>query len=221
MRFTLQPSQLHNLKESLLIITTLYFYGLAFALQFKRPTFGLDQPVFFFIMFGLFLAAVILQIVLAWWNKRAYILWGTFIVITYGIIGFSIAPAVFGTWIAPYVLFGPLVITVFGGSVYSIVFFITRFLQPESQLTPAQLERSLRDLPGWNIVGGKLQKTFEFLDFVTALNFTNRIGVLAGHTQRFPLLRISGSGVEVTLISQNTTYVTWDDVQFAHQVDVL
>ncbi|GEM_PF-675945 len=221
MQFTIQPRHLRNLKETLLVITVLYFYGLAFALYFRRPTFDLDQPVFFLTMCMLFLCAMSLEAVLAWWDHSARIWWSIFAVVAYGLIGLVIAPALFGSWIFPYALLLPLILTLYGGIAVSISSLAAKFLLREPGLTRLELNRSLRELPGWKLVDGRLHKTFEFGDFFEALNFVNQIGALAEQRQQFPWLHISQNRVAVRFISRHTPAVTNNDLHMAHQIDAL
>ncbi len=220
MNFALQPRHLRNLKETLLVITVLYFYGLAFALYFRRPTFDLDRPVFFLSMSALFLCAMILEAVLAWWNKRARLWWTAFVVATYGLVGLVVAPSLLGQRILIYVLFVPLALTVYGGIVFLIGRLIIKLVWHEPLLTRRSLKRELSKLPGWNIAGGKLHKTFEFEDFFKTLNFVNQIGALSLKQNQFPLLHIAKTRVRVTLMPRNVILAV-DDLRLAHQIDAL
>jgi 4a-hydroxytetrahydrobiopterin dehydratase len=47
------------------------------------------------------------------------------------------------------------------------------------RLTEAEITARLSDAPGWEIVAGKLQKTFTFSSFVTAFGFMSSVALLA------------------------------------------
>jgi 4a-hydroxytetrahydrobiopterin dehydratase len=47
------------------------------------------------------------------------------------------------------------------------------------RLTEAEITARLPDVPGWEIVAGKLQKTFTFSSFVTAFGFMSSVALLA------------------------------------------
>jgi 4a-hydroxytetrahydrobiopterin dehydratase len=47
------------------------------------------------------------------------------------------------------------------------------------KLTDAEVAARLSEVPGWEIVHGKLQKTFTFSSFVTAFGFMSSVALLA------------------------------------------
>lgn len=47
------------------------------------------------------------------------------------------------------------------------------------KLTDAEVVARLSEVPGWDIVNGKLQKTFAFSSFVTAFGFMSSVALLA------------------------------------------
>ena len=55
-------------------------------------------------------------------------------------------------------------------------------------LAPAEAERYLREAPGWNLIesGTRLQRKFEFRNFVEALDFVNKVGALSEEEGHHP-----------------------------------
>ena len=47
------------------------------------------------------------------------------------------------------------------------------------KLTQAEITSQLAEVPGWEIVDGKLQKTFTFASFVMAFGFMSSVALLA------------------------------------------
>lgn len=47
------------------------------------------------------------------------------------------------------------------------------------KLSHAEITSRLSDVPGWDIVDGKLHKTFTFSSFVTAFGFMSSVALLA------------------------------------------
>jgi 4a-hydroxytetrahydrobiopterin dehydratase len=47
------------------------------------------------------------------------------------------------------------------------------------KLTQAEITSRLAEVPGWDIVDGKLQKTFTFASFVPAFGFMSSVALLA------------------------------------------
>ena len=57
-------------------------------------------------------------------------------------------------------------------------------------LKMAEIKKFMPQVAGWKVVKGKLEKTFKFKDFVTAIKFINKIALLAereGHHPDFTL----------------------------------
>lgn len=216
------PFVLLNLKETILVVTVLYFYALAFALSFDRPTYGMDAPAIFLTMSVLFLLAMALEIVLAWWDKRRVLLWFVLAVVSYGVIGLYVAPAVYGSWILLFVLLEPLLIAFVGGFAFASAHLIARSLFSTILLRPNQLAVALDRLPGWNLDGEAIRKTYEFVDFAEALNFVNQAGRVIEATHHHPSeLHLTGNRVEIALTSPEERGVTITDVSLARKFDSL
>jgi hypothetical protein len=102
--------KIRNLKEAILVFCLVYFYALAFSLQAGRPTYHADHPIIFILIFGLFLTAIFLEIILEWQHRKQVLLWGGMFAASYGIIGIYVVPQVFGVETLKYVLLEPLII---------------------------------------------------------------------------------------------------------------
>jgi len=178
-------SILSSIKEAILVICLFYFFALALALQIGRPTYQTEKPIFFLSMFGLFLAAIFMEVLLEWQSKRKLIFWGSLFVIAYGIIGLYLLPKILGPGFLIYGLFEPLIIVFFGGFtfVYSKIFTNTLFFSP--RLSKKDIEEALKELPGWK-QGTYIEKTFRFKDFAESLNFANRVGITLKSEQSAP-----------------------------------
>lgn len=174
--------KIRNLKEAILVFCLVYFYALAFSLQAGRPTYHADHPIIFILVFGLFLTAIFLEIILEWQQKKQVLVWGGIFAASYGIIGIYVVPQVFGVETLKYVLLEPLVIVFFGGFVYAYAKLFTRALFFSPGMTKAEWQQALEVLPGWSL-NNFFEKTFLFEDFHQALNFVNRVAnQLAGDT---------------------------------------
>ncbi|MFZ2804422.1 MAG: 4a-hydroxytetrahydrobiopterin dehydratase [Patescibacteria group bacterium] len=214
-------SALSNLKETLLILTVFYFYGLAFALLLHRETFGLDQPAIFLAMCGIFLLSVAFEVVLAWWNTKRFLLWIGLGVVSYGVIGLYLAPILYGQGILVYVLLEPLVIVFIGGLAFSYGHIFALQIMESKRVSPAQLSSAVLRLPGWAIRHGGIEKTYLFQDFPEALNFVNRVATIAARTHHKPAVFISGASVVVRLTTPEEGGVTVTDLNLARSFDAL
>ncbi|MFZ1769973.1 MAG: 4a-hydroxytetrahydrobiopterin dehydratase [Caldilinea sp.] len=53
-------------------------------------------------------------------------------------------------------------------------------------LSEDQLQRTLHDLPGWNVAAGKLHKEFTFADFTAAFGFMTQVAIEANTLDHHP-----------------------------------
>ena len=89
-------------------------------------------------------------------------------------------------------------------------------------LSGEPLQRLARALPTWKLAEGRrLEKTFRFPDFRTALSFTNRIGALAEEQGHHPDLHLSWGAVRVELWTHKIDGLTESDFVLAAKIDRL
>jgi 4a-hydroxytetrahydrobiopterin dehydratase len=85
-------------------------------------------------------------------------------------------------------------------------------------LPPDAAQTRLTQLPGWQIESGELVRTFEFKDFVAALEFVNIIGKLAEVAGHHPDIDIRYNRVRLALVSHDAGGLTEKDFDLAAQV---
>lgn len=214
-------SYLSNLKEFILVITILYFYGLAFSMSFGKPMFGMDRPAVFLLMCTLFLLAVGYEIFFTWWKSKIMVLWAALWIMSYGVIGLYLAPIVFGDWIISYILIEPLIIVFMGGFAFSFGSVLAQHFTAQQTLGRSEVAVALESLPGWQADKNRLAKTYEFLDFSQALNFVNQIGRVAENMRHFPDIKLSGQRVRVTVLTRDLRGLTKADIQQAKKIDAI
>ena len=90
-------------------------------------------------------------------------------------------------------------------------------------LTGGALQEFVSDLVGdWQVVDGhRLEKTFQFSDFVGALGFTNNVGVLAEAQQHHPDIYLAWGKVKVTLWTHKIGGLSENDFIMAAKIDSL
>jgi 4a-hydroxytetrahydrobiopterin dehydratase len=86
-------------------------------------------------------------------------------------------------------------------------------------LTEKQVEDHLGTVPGWEIKGGELTRTFKFQDFVAALKFVNRVGELAEKAGHHPDIDIRYNQVRLGLVTHDAGGITAKDFDLAAQAD--
>ncbi|MCL7970700.1 MAG: 4a-hydroxytetrahydrobiopterin dehydratase [marine benthic group bacterium] len=75
---------------------------------------------------------------------------------------------------------------------------------------------------GWQVVADHhLHKVFSFPDFVSALDFTNRVGALAEAEGHHPDIRLSWGRVEIEIFTHKIDGLTESDFVLAAHIDQL
>lgn len=82
-----------------------------------------------------------------------------------------------------------------------------------------QLEKELRQLPGWEHFDGSIQKHFQFGSFIGAIEFVNSIASLAEQTDHHPDIDIRYSKVIVRLSTHSEGGITQKDIQMAKDIE--
>ena len=88
-------------------------------------------------------------------------------------------------------------------------------------LTPAELATALTTLPGWAHVGGKLHRTFEFADFVTAFAFMAGAALVAERMGHHPEWSNVYRTVRVELTTHDAGGLTTLDLELARAMSGL
>lgn len=88
-----------------------------------------------------------------------------------------------------------------------------------SRLSDEQAVERLRELPHWRIDAGKLTRAFRFPDFMTAVDFVNRLARLAEDAGHHPDLHVGWGRVEVELTSHDAGGLTARDFDLASKID--
>jgi 4a-hydroxytetrahydrobiopterin dehydratase len=87
-------------------------------------------------------------------------------------------------------------------------------------LKGAALDEWLVQVPGWSVVEEHhLRKTYPFPDFVTALAFVNRVGMIAEREQHHPDILLSWGKVEVTTFTHSIQGLSRNDFILAAKID--
>jgi 4a-hydroxytetrahydrobiopterin dehydratase len=85
-----------------------------------------------------------------------------------------------------------------------------------------QIDELLQQLDGWSTVGDRhLTKEYTFPDFVSALDFTNRIGALAEEQGHHPDIYLTWGKVRVDIWTHKIDGLTESDFVLAAKIDRL
>ncbi|MGD1105762.1 MAG: 4a-hydroxytetrahydrobiopterin dehydratase [Terracidiphilus sp.] len=88
-------------------------------------------------------------------------------------------------------------------------------------LSPQVAQSRLAQLPGWQIESGELVRTFQFKDFLAALQFVNRVGELAEQAGHHPDIDIRYNRVRLALVTHDAGGLTEKDFDLAAQAQNL
>jgi 4a-hydroxytetrahydrobiopterin dehydratase len=79
----------------------------------------------------------------------------------------------------------------------------------------------LAGLPGWQIEAGELVRTFQFKDFVAALDFVNQVGKAAEDAGHHPDIDIRYNRVRLALVTHDAGGLTAKDFDLAARTQSL
>ena len=82
-------------------------------------------------------------------------------------------------------------------------------------LTAEEVNSRLRNLPDWKIESGELVRTFQFKDFLSALDFVNQVGKLAEDEGHHPDIDIRYNRVKLALVTHDAGGLTAKDFALA------
>jgi 4a-hydroxytetrahydrobiopterin dehydratase len=87
------------------------------------------------------------------------------------------------------------------------------------KLTDAEIQSALRELQGWKLEGGMLEKTYENPTFPEAIVFVNAVAHLAELANHHPDVDIRYSKITLRLVTHDSGGITAKDVALAKEVE--
>ncbi len=91
-------------------------------------------------------------------------------------------------------------------------------MSPANPLTDAEIRSRLAAIPGWELQGREIRRTFQFGDFAAALAFVNRVGALAEAAGHHPDIDIRYSRVTLALTTHDAGGLTARDFELASRI---
>ena len=92
---------------------------------------------------------------------------------------------------------------------------------PAPRLTPEELERELATLPGWQFRDGRIERTYEFRDFVEAFAFMTAAALRIQEMDHHPEWSNVYGTVRVGLVTHDARGVTARDTELARRLEAL
>ena len=88
------------------------------------------------------------------------------------------------------------------------------------KLTEAEIQKHAAEVPKWAVVDAqRIERTFKFPDFASALEFVNRVGELAEREQHHPDIHLSYGKVRVELWTHKVHGLSVNDFILAAKID--
>jgi 4a-hydroxytetrahydrobiopterin dehydratase len=86
-------------------------------------------------------------------------------------------------------------------------------------LSESEIASSLAAVPEWSDVGGTIQRTYQFADFVAAIVFVRKLAEYAERVQHHPDILIRYSKVTLTVTTHDAGGLTRKDFDLARAAD--
>jgi 4a-hydroxytetrahydrobiopterin dehydratase len=93
--------------------------------------------------------------------------------------------------------------------------------QTIEKMNEAQIAAELEKHPDWSEVGGKIQRTFQFPDFVASIEFVKKLAAYAEKVQHHPDILIRYDKVTLTVSTHDAGGITQKDFDLAQESDKL
>lgn len=87
------------------------------------------------------------------------------------------------------------------------------------KMTEAEIKSALEAVPQWNEVGGELQRTFQFDDFVASMEFVNRVADAAESNEHHPDILIRYNKVTLTMSTHDAGGISSRDFKLATTIN--
>jgi len=91
----------------------------------------------------------------------------------------------------------------------------------QGRLTAAEIESALRDLPGWQVVDGKLHREYRFQSFVEAFGFMASVALVAERMEHHPEWFNVYHTVKIDLVTHDVGGISLNDVELARRMEAL
>jgi 4a-hydroxytetrahydrobiopterin dehydratase len=94
-------------------------------------------------------------------------------------------------------------------------------LEGQPAMTGEQITQHLADAPGWALVEGAIQKSFDFKDYHHTMGFVNAVAWIANREDHHPDLLVSYSRCTVRFNTHSVGGISINDFVCAAKVDAL
>src|SRR5689334_2036602 len=89
------------------------------------------------------------------------------------------------------------------------------------KLSESEIQEQVKDLDGWQVINGKINKTFEFNNFVQAFGFMTRVAMEAEKMNHHPEWFNVYNHVKIELVTHDLGGISTYDIKFADTINKL
>jgi 4a-hydroxytetrahydrobiopterin dehydratase len=89
------------------------------------------------------------------------------------------------------------------------------------KLSEQDIQREVAELVGWKVAGGKVNKTFEFKDFVQAFGFMTKVAMEAEKMNHHPEWFNVYNKVRIDLMTHDVGGISNYDIKLAKIIDTI
>lgn len=86
-------------------------------------------------------------------------------------------------------------------------------------LTSEEVQERLKSVPSWTLTGGEIVCNFAFKDFLSAMDFVNRVAGMAEAAGHHPDIDIRYNKVRLALVSHDAGGLTQQDFDLAASIE--
>ena len=89
------------------------------------------------------------------------------------------------------------------------------------KLSDQEIERQIKDLEGWNLVNGKLNRAFEFSNFIEAFGFMTKVALEAEKLNHHPEWCNVYKKLDIDLVTHDIGGISNYDIKLAGSISRL
>ena len=88
-------------------------------------------------------------------------------------------------------------------------------------LSSEEINIKIAEVDSWKVIDGSLQKEFEFVNFITAIEFFNQIAEVAEEQEHHPVITNSYNYLKIELKTHDVNGISDKDFKLAKTIDNL
>jgi 4a-hydroxytetrahydrobiopterin dehydratase len=88
-----------------------------------------------------------------------------------------------------------------------------------AKLDAGEIQRRLNGLPGWQLKGDAISKTYRFKGFMAGIDFINRIAIAAEAADHHPDIDIRYTRITFSCSTHSAGGITGKDFQLAQEIE--